>query len=87
MDSTADAVVADPTVFNLTLPPRYPVRETLKRTRDTCGLRVHNKSARRDEALKILTRDIADPQEILRFKTEFRTLEPVSSHLRDPRTR
>jgi Nif-specific regulatory protein len=56
------------------LPPRYQVRATLKNTAETCVYRVFDVADRRDEAIKILTHPVEDPQKLLRFKTEFATL-------------
>jgi Nif-specific regulatory protein len=50
------------------------VRSTLKQTADTCVFRVFDVPDRRDEAIKILCHEITDPQQLLRFKTEFSTL-------------
>ncbi|HEX8617416.1 MAG TPA: tetratricopeptide repeat protein, partial [Thermoanaerobaculia bacterium] len=56
------------------LPPRYQVRSTLKQTADTAVFRVFDVPDRRDEAIKILCHELTDPQQLLRFKTEFSTL-------------
>jgi Nif-specific regulatory protein len=56
------------------LPPRYQLRATLKKTPDTCVYRVFDVPDKRDEALKILCHEIADPQQLVRFRTEFSTL-------------
>lgn len=56
------------------LPPRYQVRSTLKQTPDTSVFRVFDVPDRRDEAIKILCHELTDPQQLLRFKTEFSTL-------------
>jgi Nif-specific regulatory protein len=55
------------------LPPRYQIRATLKETAETCVYRVFDVPDRRDEAIKILRQE-TDPQQILRFKSEFSTL-------------
>jgi Nif-specific regulatory protein len=67
--TTSDAIAPD-----IALPPRYQVRATLKKTADTCVYRVFDVPDRRDEAIKILSREVTDPQQLLRFKTEFSTL-------------
>ncbi|HEX2832222.1 MAG TPA: sigma 54-interacting transcriptional regulator [Thermoanaerobaculia bacterium] len=59
---------------DLALPPRYQIRATLKETADTCVYRVFDVPDDRDEAIKILCHEISDPQQFLRFKTEFTTL-------------
>src|SRR6185295_7211796 len=59
---------------DLELPPRYQIRATLKKTPETSVFRVFDVPDRRDEAIKILCHEVADPQQILRFKTEFSTL-------------
>ncbi|MFP5245683.1 MAG: protein kinase domain-containing protein, partial [Thermoanaerobaculia bacterium] len=56
------------------LPPRYQVRATLKQTPDTAVYRVFDAPDRRDEAIKILCHEVTNPQQLLRFKTEFATL-------------
>ena len=58
----------------LELPPRYQVRAVLKETPSTCVYRVFDVSDQRDEAIKILRHELSDPQQLLRFKTEFSTL-------------
>src|SRR5688572_7787553 len=68
MTATIEGVVPE-----LTLPPRYQLLATLKHTPETCVYRVFDASDRRDEAIKILCHE-TDPQEFLRFKTEFNTL-------------
>ncbi|MGN6184231.1 MAG: protein kinase domain-containing protein, partial [Thermoanaerobaculia bacterium] len=59
---------------DLVLPPRYQIRATLKETPETCVYRVFDVPDNRDEAIKILCHAIGDPQQLLRFKTEFATL-------------
>ena len=59
---------------DIALPPRYQVRSTLKQTADTAVFRVFDAPDRRDEAIKILCHEITDPQQLLRFRTEFSTL-------------
>ena len=59
---------------DLNLPPRYQIRSVLKHTPDTCVYRVFDVPDKRDEAIKILCREVADPQQLLRFRTEFATL-------------
>jgi Nif-specific regulatory protein len=61
----------------LSLPPRYQIRATLKDTSETAVFRVFDVSDRRDEAIKILCHEISDPQQLLRFKTEFATLASI----------
>jgi len=56
------------------LPPRYQVRAVLKETPETCVFRVFDAADKRDEAIKILRREISDPAQLLRFKSEFATL-------------
>jgi tetratricopeptide (TPR) repeat protein/tRNA A-37 threonylcarbamoyl transferase component Bud32 len=58
----------------VSLPPRYQVRSILKQTADTAVYRVFDVADRRDETIKILRHEIADPQQQLRFKAEFSTL-------------
>ncbi|HVG23308.1 MAG TPA: sigma 54-interacting transcriptional regulator [Thermoanaerobaculia bacterium] len=58
----------------IALPPRYQFLSTLKETRETCVYRVFDVPDGRDEAIKILCHEVTDPQQILRFKTEFHTL-------------
>jgi Nif-specific regulatory protein len=58
----------------LQLPPRYQVRAILKETPATCVYRVFDVADKRDEAIKILRHALSEPQQILRFKTEFSTL-------------
>ncbi|HET7434652.1 MAG TPA: sigma 54-interacting transcriptional regulator [Thermoanaerobaculia bacterium] len=65
------------TVPELQLPSRYQIRAVLKQTHDTCVYRVFDGSDRRDEAIKILRHELSDPQQLLRFKTEFETLASV----------
>ncbi|HEY0160551.1 MAG TPA: protein kinase, partial [Thermoanaerobaculia bacterium] len=62
---------------DIALPPRYQVRSTLKKTAQTCVYRVFDVPDRRDEAIKILCHEISDPQQLLRFKTEFSTLASI----------
>ena len=61
-------------VAEVSLPPRYQVHSILKQTGDTAVYRVFDVSDRRDEAIKILRHEVADPQQQLRFKAEFSTL-------------
>jgi len=49
----------------------------LKKTPETCVYRVFDVPDKRDEALKILCHEIADPRQLLRFKTEFATLASI----------
>ena len=58
----------------LQLPPRYQIGATLKDTAETCVYKVFDVSDRRDEAMKILRHEVSDPQQLLRFRTEFSTL-------------
>jgi Nif-specific regulatory protein len=67
--TTLESVVPD-----VLLPPRYQIRAALKQTPETCVYRVFDVADRRDEAIKILSHEIHDPQQFLRFKTEFNTL-------------
>ncbi|HET8774587.1 MAG TPA: sigma 54-interacting transcriptional regulator [Thermoanaerobaculia bacterium] len=67
--TTIESVVPD-----ILLPPRYQIRTTLKQTAETSVYRVFDVADRRDEAIKILRHEIHDPQQFLRFKTEFNTL-------------
>ncbi|HYI09596.1 MAG TPA: sigma 54-interacting transcriptional regulator [Thermoanaerobaculia bacterium] len=46
----------------------------LKQTAETSVFRVFDVPDRRDEAIKILCHEVTDPQQLLRFKTEFATL-------------
>ncbi len=59
---------------DIALPPRYQIRATLKQSAENSVYRVFDVSNGRDEAIKILRQEVADPQQLLRFKTEFRTL-------------
>ena len=61
----------------VSLPPRYQVRGILKQTPDVAVYRVFDVADRRDEAIKILRHEIADPQQQLRFKSEFSTLAGI----------
>jgi Nif-specific regulatory protein len=67
--STAETVVPE-----LQLPPRYQVRSVLKETPATAVYRVYDASSKRDVAMKILRHELSEPQQLLRFKTEFSTL-------------
>ncbi|HEX6098978.1 MAG TPA: sigma 54-interacting transcriptional regulator [Thermoanaerobaculia bacterium] len=67
--TTIEGVVPD-----ILLPPRYQVRAALKQAAETCVYRVFDVPDRRDEAIKILCHEIHDPQQFLRFKTEFNTV-------------
>jgi Nif-specific regulatory protein len=58
----------------LQLPPRYQVRAVLKETPATTVYRVYDASFKRDVAMKILRHELSEPQQMLRFKTEFSTL-------------
>jgi Nif-specific regulatory protein len=58
----------------LQLPPRYQVRSVLKETPATAVYRVYDASFKRDVAMKILRHELSEPQQLLRFKTEFSTL-------------
>jgi Nif-specific regulatory protein len=64
----------DSAVPDIPLPPRYQVRSVLKKTPETSVYRVFDVPDRRDEAIKILCHEVADPQKLLQFKTEFATL-------------
>jgi Nif-specific regulatory protein len=70
MTSTAEAAPATA----LQLPPRYQVRAILKETPATCVYRVFDIADGCDEAIKILQHELSEPQQLLRFKTEFSTL-------------
>jgi Nif-specific regulatory protein len=70
-------MISEQVVPDIALPPRYQVRAVLKKTPDTCVFRVFDVPDRRDEAIKILSREVTDPQELLRFKTEFSTLASI----------
>ncbi|HWW59732.1 MAG TPA: serine/threonine-protein kinase [Thermoanaerobaculia bacterium] len=67
--TTIESVMPD-----LQLPPRYQVRTVLKENSETSVYRVFDIADKRDEAIKILRHEISDPQQIVRFKTEFSTL-------------
>ena len=56
------------------LPPRYQLRAILKETATTCVYRVFDVADQQDEAIKILRHELSEPQQVLRFKTEFSTL-------------
>jgi len=58
----------------LQLPPRYQILSILKENPATAVYRVFDKSDQRDEAIKILRHELSDPQQLIRFKTEFSTL-------------
>lgn len=58
----------------LQLPARYQLRGILKETAATCVYRVFDVADQRDEAIKILRHELSEPQQLLRFKTEFSTL-------------
>src|SRR3954453_22877759 len=58
----------------LLLPARYQLRAVLKETAGTCVYRVLDAANKRDEAIKILRHELSEPQQLLRFKTEFSTL-------------
>src|SRR3954464_1367560 len=58
----------------LQLPPRYQVRTVLKETPATAVYRVFDVADKRDEAMKILRHELSEPQQLLRFRTEFQTL-------------
>ncbi|HEX6086385.1 MAG TPA: sigma 54-interacting transcriptional regulator [Thermoanaerobaculia bacterium] len=62
----------------ITLPPRYQLLGTLKQTSETCVYRVFDVSDGRDEAIKILCHEVTDPQQLLRFKTEFHTVASLN---------
>lgn len=70
MTSTAESTLSP----ELQLPPRYQVRAILKETPATCVYRVFDASDNRDEAIKILRHELSEPQQLLRFRTEFSTL-------------
>ncbi len=70
MTTTLETLLAP----DLDLPPRYQVRAILKETPSTCVYRVFDVSDQRDEAIKILRHELSEPQQLLRFKTEFSTL-------------
>jgi Nif-specific regulatory protein len=61
-------------VPELQLPPRYQVRAILKETPATAVYRVFDVPDNRDEAIKILRHELSEPQQELRFRTEFQTL-------------
>ncbi|HXH37151.1 MAG TPA: serine/threonine-protein kinase, partial [Thermoanaerobaculia bacterium] len=68
-------ITVDPTLAPaLQLPPRYQVRAILKETPATCVYRVFDVADHCDEAIKILRHELSEPQQLLRFKTEFSTL-------------
>src|SRR5215212_5684956 len=58
----------------LELPARYQLRAILKETAATCVYRVLDLANQQDEAMKILRHELSEPQQVLRFKTEFSTL-------------
>jgi Nif-specific regulatory protein len=70
MTTTAEAASATA----LQLPSRYQVRAILKETPATCVYRVFDIADGCDEAIKILRHELSEPQQLLRFKTEFSTL-------------
>ncbi len=56
------------------LPLRYQTRAILKETQATCVYRVFDVASQQDGAIKILRHELSEPQQLLRFKTEFSTL-------------
>jgi Nif-specific regulatory protein len=68
--TTTESTVAP----ELQLPPRYQIRAVLKETPATSVYRVFDVSDKRDEAIKILRHELSDPQQLVRFKSEFSTL-------------
>jgi len=70
MTTTVDPTLAPA----LQLPPRYQIRAILKETPSTCVYRVLDLAGQCDEAIKILRHELSEPQQLLRFKTEFSTL-------------
>jgi Nif-specific regulatory protein len=70
-------ITTEPAAVDVALPPRYQIRATLKSTAETTVYRVFDVSDRRDEAIKILCHELSDPQQILRFRTEFATLASI----------
>jgi len=66
--------IVEPHGIELPLPPRYQLRSVLKQTAATCVYRVVDASDRREKAIKILRQELSDPQQLLRFKSEFATL-------------
>jgi Nif-specific regulatory protein len=56
------------------LPPRYQLLSVLRESPSICVYRVFDQADRRDEAIKILRYEFTQPEELLQFKTEFRTL-------------
>ncbi|HEX7681575.1 MAG TPA: serine/threonine-protein kinase, partial [Thermoanaerobaculia bacterium] len=70
MTTTAETALAPA----LQLPPRYQTRAILKETAATCVYRVFDVADGCDEAIKILRHELSEPQQLLRFKTEFSTL-------------
>ena len=66
---------AEPTIEpTLQLPARYQLRAILKETPSTSVYRVFDAASQQDEAIKILRHELSEPQQLLRFKTEFSTL-------------
>lgn len=65
---------AEPMTAAIALPPRYQVRDVLKESAETSVLRVFDAADHREEAMKILRREVTDPGQLLRFKSEFGTL-------------
>ncbi|HEX7151758.1 MAG TPA: sigma 54-interacting transcriptional regulator [Thermoanaerobaculia bacterium] len=59
------------------LPPRYQLKSILKENPATLVYRVFDVSDKRDEAIKILRHELSEPQQLLRFKTEFATLASI----------
>ncbi|HEX9984695.1 MAG TPA: sigma 54-interacting transcriptional regulator [Thermoanaerobaculia bacterium] len=70
--TTIDSVVPE-----IQLPPRYQLGSILKETPATSVYRVFDVSDKRDEAIKILRHELSEPQQLLRFKTEFATLASI----------
>ena len=62
----------------LELPARYELRTILKESPSNCVYKVFDASNRRDEAIKILRKELPTAQATLQFKTEFATLASLS---------
>jgi Nif-specific regulatory protein len=63
-----------PLIGEVPLPPRYQLLGILKESAGSSVYRVFDASDRHEKAIKILRHEVSDPQQLLRFKSEFATL-------------
>lgn len=61
----------------LELPARFQLKAILKQTPTTAVYRVYDAADHREEAIKILRHELSEPQQLLRFRTEFATLSSL----------